>query len=165
MTLFSSIDSVMRGMERRFDRLAGRILDSATVTMPMDAVRRPGEILLRLDVPGVDPGSIEVAVDRGVLSVSARREESYGKDDGVFVRERASGTFTRRIHLSEHLDADRVEAAHDNGVLTVRVPVRERARPRKIDITGGAARVISKRSGDPDAGGAAIAARPAGKEW
>ncbi|PZG07202.1 heat-shock protein Hsp20 [Nonomuraea aridisoli] len=144
MTLFSSIDSVMRDMERRFDRLAGRIRDSASVTMPMDAVRRPGEILLRFDAPGADPGSIEVTVDRGVLSVSARREETYGKDDGVFVRERATGTFTRRIYLSEHLDADHVEAAYDNGVLAVRVPVRERARPRKVEITKGAARAISK---------------------
>lgn len=75
--------------------------------MPMDGIRRADDVVLRFDLPGVDPGSIEVTVDRGVLSVTARREEEFGEDERVFVRERPMGSFTRRVYLSEHLDAGR----------------------------------------------------------
>jgi HSP20 family protein len=102
--------------------------------MPMDGIRRADDVVLRFDLPGIDPDSIEVTVDRGVLSVSAKREEEYGADERAFVRERVMGTFTRRVYLSEHLDAEAIEAAYDNGVLAVRIPVLERAKPRKVEI-------------------------------
>ncbi|NED56158.1 Hsp20/alpha crystallin family protein, partial [Micromonospora aurantiaca] len=75
-----------------------------------------------------------VTVDRGVLSVTARREEEFGEDERAFVRERPMGSFTRRVYLSEHLDSERIDAAYDNGVLAVRIPVLERARPRKVAV-------------------------------
>ena len=79
--------------------------------MPLDGVRHEGDVVLRFDVPGIDPDSIEVTVDRGVLSVSATRNEERNEDDSeFFVRERPMGTFTRRVRLSENLNADAVEA-------------------------------------------------------
>ncbi|MBA9003392.1 MULTISPECIES: Hsp20/alpha crystallin family protein [Thermomonospora] len=133
--LLTSIDPFVQEFERQFDRLSRQFAGQAGGSvMPMDGIRRKDEVVLRFDVPGIDPDSIEVTVDRGVLSVSARREEEFGEDDRVFVRERMMGTFTRRVYLSEHLDANGIEAAYNNGVLAVRIPVLERARPRKVEV-------------------------------
>src|SRR5690606_32885606 len=134
----ATVDPVVQEFERRFDRLARTAFgDAYGSAMPMDCVRRTDDVLLRFDVPGVDPGSIDVTVDGDVLSVAATREEEWGHDDHPFVRERPMGTVTRRIHLSENLDSDRIEADYSGGVLTVRIPLRERAKPRKIAIGRG----------------------------
>jgi HSP20 family protein len=132
----TTIDPFVQEFERQFDRLARTAFGdgAAHAPMPMDGVRRADDVLLRFDLPGIDPGSIEVTVDRGVLSVSASRQEELSGDDRVFVRERRMGAFTRRVYLSEHLDSDRVEADYANGVLSVRIPVLERAKPRKISV-------------------------------
>ncbi|MGN9844399.1 Hsp20/alpha crystallin family protein [Nonomuraea sp. H19] len=142
--MVTSIDSLMREFERQFDRLTGQLLSSAAATMPMDAIRRPDEILLRFDVPGIEPDSLEVEVDRGVLLVSAKREESYGEGDRVFVQERPTGMFTRQVYLPERLDAEGIQAAYDNGVLAVRIPVAETVKPRKVEIAKGDTRSISQ---------------------
>jgi len=107
--------------------------------MPLDGIRRDGDVLLRFDVPGIDPESIEVTVDRDVLSVSVKREEERAESDKFFVRERTFGTFTRRLHLSKNLNAESVEAAYNNGVLEVRIPVLEQAKPRKVEVRQGEA--------------------------
>ena len=112
------------------------IVNRSTV-MPLDGVRRDGDVLLRFDVPGIDPESIEVTVDRGVLSVSVKRQEERAENDKFFVRERTMGTFTRRLHLSKNLNADSIEAAYSNGVLEVRIPVLEQAKPRKVEVRQG----------------------------
>ncbi|HXW43385.1 MAG TPA: Hsp20/alpha crystallin family protein [Streptosporangiaceae bacterium] len=101
----------------------------------MDAVRREGEVELRFDLPGIDTESIDVTVDRGVLAVSARRSEEYAEGEKPFIRERVMGSFTRRIRLSDAVDAEKIAASYDGGVLTVRVPLTERAQPRKIEIS------------------------------
>jgi HSP20 family protein len=101
----------------------------------MDAVRRENEIELRFDLPGIDTDSIDVTVDRGVLTVSAKRSEEYGENEKPFVRERVMGTFTRRLSLSDSVDADKIVASYEGGVLTVKVPLAERALPRKIEIS------------------------------
>ncbi|MGK5550901.1 Hsp20/alpha crystallin family protein [Actinomadura kijaniata] len=134
--LLTSIDPFVQEFERQFDRLSRQAWGQAGGggVMPMDGIRRKDDVVLRFDLPGIDPDSIEVTVDRGVLSVSAQREEERGEDDRLFVRERPMGTFTRRVYLSEHLDAEAIEAAYNNGVLAVRIPVLERARPRKVEI-------------------------------
>ena len=108
----------------------------ATV-MPLDGVRRDGDVVLRFDVPGIDPESIDVTVDRGVLSVSVKRAEERAENDKFFVRERTMGTFTRRLYLSKNLNADAVEAAYNNGILEVRIPVLEQAKPRKVEVRQG----------------------------
>lgn len=102
--------------------------------MPMDGVRRAGEVELRFDLPGIEPGSIDVTVDRNVLSVSASREEKYGEGERAFIRERRTGSFARRVYLPEDLDVSAVKASYDAGVLTVRIPVLEKAQPRRIEI-------------------------------
>jgi HSP20 family protein len=133
--LLTSIDPFVQEFERQFDRAIRQVSGTGSGTgMPMDGIRRADDVVLRFDLPGVDPGSIEVTVDRGVLSVTARREEEFGEDERAFVRERPMGSFTRRVYLSEHLDSERIDAAYDNGVLAVRIPVLERARPRKVAV-------------------------------
>jgi HSP20 family protein len=147
VVLLTSIDPFVQEFERQFDRLArGTFGQTAAqgsgAVMPMDGLRRDDDVVLRFDLPGIDPDSIEVTVDRGVLSVSARREEELAENERVFVRERAMGTFTRRVYLSEHLDAEGIEAAYNNGVLAVRIPVLEKARPRKVEIQQTGAKAI-----------------------
>jgi len=119
-----------------FDRLTRHAFGQSTV-MPLDGVRRDGDVLLQFDVPGIDPDSIEVTVDRGVLTVSVKRQEERTENDKFFVRERSMGTFTRRLYLSKNLNADAVEAAYHNGVLEVRIPVLEQAKPRKVEVRQG----------------------------
>jgi HSP20 family protein len=121
-----------------FERQFGRLAQRSGTGMPMDAVRRDGEVALRFDLPGVDPASIDVTVDRGVLTVTAKRDEEYAENDKLFIRERITGTFTRRVHLSDDLDSAAVEASFNDGVLSVRIPVAEKAQPRKIEIQGAA---------------------------
>lgn len=121
--------------ERQFGRLSRQAFgQDGFAVMPMDGVRRDNEVELRFDLPGIEPDSIEVTVDRNVLTVSASREEKYGEDERAFIRERRTGKFARRVYLPEHLDASAVAASYDAGVLTVRIPVLEKAQPRKIEI-------------------------------
>ncbi|MFI6910177.1 Hsp20/alpha crystallin family protein [Nonomuraea sp. NPDC050394] len=140
--LLTSIDPFVQEFERQFDRLARQAAQGNGVAMPMDGLRRKDDVVLRFDLPGIDPDSIEVTVDRGVLSVSARREEELVEDERLFVRERPMGTFTRRVYLSEHLDSERIDAGYHNGVLVVRIPVLERAKPRKVEISRGDSKAI-----------------------
>lgn len=135
--LLTSIDPFVQ----EFDRLAQRVLRSgdggaagAQSVMPMDGIRRSDEVVLRFDLPGIDPESIDVTVDSGVLTVSARRAEEHAEGESPFLRERAMGTFTRRVYLADTLDADRIDAAYQNGVLALRLPLLEKARPRKVAI-------------------------------
>ena len=114
-------------------RLARRAFAQSRA-LPLDVVRHEDDVTLRLDVPGIDPESIEVTVDRGILSVSVKRQEERTENDKFFVRERSMGTFTRRLRLPETLNADAVEASYANGVLEVRIPVLEQAKPRKIEV-------------------------------
>jgi HSP20 family protein len=124
---------------RDFDRIVRRAFGTgfgptSTTALPMDTVRREGELVLRFDVPGVDPEKIDVTVNRGVLTVSATREEERTEGESPVVRERLFGSFTRSVRLSDNLDADSIEASNHDGVLEVRIPVREEAKPRKIEV-------------------------------
>jgi len=130
---FTTFDPFARDFQRQFDRLTRRTFGSSAL-MPLDAVRRDGDVVLRFDVPGIDPDSIDVTVNRGVLSVSVKRQEERTENDKFVVRERTMGTFTRRVSLSDNLNAEAVEASYGNGVLEVRIPVLEQAKPRKIEI-------------------------------
>jgi len=129
----TTFDPFARDLQRQFDRLSRHAFGQSTL-MPLDGVRRDGDVVLRFDVPGIDPDSIDVTVDRGVLSVSVKRQEEHSEGDKFFVRERMMGTFTRRMYLSENLNADAVEATYSGGVLEVRIPVLEQAKPRKVEV-------------------------------
>jgi HSP20 family protein len=91
---------------------------------------------VHFDLPGVDPSSIDLNVERNVLTVRAERKPTYGEDVELQVAERPRGVFSRQLFLGDTLDTDRVEASYDAGVLTLRIPVAEKAKPRKIEITG-----------------------------
>jgi HSP20 family protein len=128
-------------ISREFDRIVRRAFNgtmpavgASPQALPMDTIRREGEVVLRFDVPGVAADALEVTVDKGVLTVSATREEEHAEGDNPVVRERLFGSFTRRVRLSDTLDADSIEASHHDGVLELRIPVREAAKPRKIEI-------------------------------
>jgi HSP20 family protein len=112
-----------------------RTADSGFAAVRMDAIRRQDEIELRFDLPGIDTESIDVTVDRGVLTVSARRSEDYAEGEKPFIRERVMGSFTRKLRLSDVVDADKISASYDGGVLAVSVPLTERAQPRKVEIS------------------------------
>lgn len=130
---FTTFDPFARDFQRQFDLLTRRA-SRPSAGLPLDIVRHDGDVTLRLDVPGIDPGQLEVTVDRGILSVSGKRDEERTENDKFFVRERTMGTFTRRLRLPETLNADAVEASYANGVLEVRIPVLEQAKPRKIEV-------------------------------
>ncbi|MBV8542125.1 MAG: Hsp20/alpha crystallin family protein [Pseudonocardiales bacterium] len=129
---------------RELDRLTQALfgIDGTTAhpaIMPMDAYRQEGQFVVHFDLPGVDPSSIDLNVERNVLTVRAERKPTYGEDVELQAAERPRGVFSRQLFLGDTLDADRVEASYDGGVLTLRIPVAERAKPRKIEITGAGA--------------------------
>ncbi len=130
---FTTFDPFARDFQRQVDRLTRHAFGQAG-GMPLDVVRHENDVTLRLDVPGVDPEQIEVTVDRGILTISGKRDEERTENDKFFVRERTMGTFTRRMRLPESLNAEAVEASHANGVLEVRIPVLEQAKPRKVEV-------------------------------
>jgi HSP20 family protein len=119
-----------------------RTADGGHAAMRMDAIRREQEVELRFDLPGIDTESIDVTVDRGVLTVSAKRADEYTESEKPFVRERVMGSFTRRVRLADSVDADKISAAYDGGVLRVTVPLQERALPRKVEVAVAAAAAV-----------------------
>jgi HSP20 family protein len=126
-----------------YSRALGRTAGAARTALPMDGIRRDGDVVLRFDVPGISLEDIDVSVDRGVLSVSAKRDEEKTDTERPFVRERITGTLRRRIYLGDAYDADNVEAAYENGVLTVRVPLAEQAKARKVEIGNDTKKMIA----------------------
>ncbi|MFG3011302.1 Hsp20/alpha crystallin family protein [Streptomyces cinerochromogenes] len=124
---------------RDLDRLTQQLFgaDARPAAMPMDAYRSGDEFLVHFDLPGIDPESIELDVERNVLSVRAERRGPAPEDAEMLVAERPTGTFTRQLFLGETLDTDRIDASYDAGVLTLRIPVAEQAKPRRIQISGG----------------------------
>ncbi len=124
---------------RDLDRLTQQLLGTTNrpATMAMDAWREGDQFVIEFDLPGVAKDTIDLDVERNVLTVKAERLARNG-DWQMLASERPRGTFTRQLVLGDNLDLDRVEAAYDCGVLRLVVPVAERAKPRKISISGGA---------------------------
>lgn len=129
---------------REFDRLASTFANVGRMPsgVPMDAYRQGDELHLHVDLPGVDTESIELTVEKNVLTVTARRMFDRSQADHVIVSERPQGMFRRQILLGEGLDTDALEASHDNGVLAITVPVRESAKPRRVEIGAGSPRAL-----------------------
>ena len=129
-------NSPFRDFDSIFDQLSGRSA-APYASMPMDAYRRGSDVWVHLDLPGVAADSLDIAVERNVLTVSGERAWERQEGDRVYLNERRQGTFRRQVTLGEGLDADGIEADYTDGVLTLRVPVAEKAQPRKIQITPG----------------------------
>ena len=126
---------------RDFDRLAQQLMGAAGTTsrpavMPMDAWREGDSFVIEFDLPGVAPESIDLDVERNVLTVRAERVARNG-DWEMLASERPRGVFSRQLVLGDNLDLERIDATYEGGVLRLTIPVAERAKPRRIEITGG----------------------------
>lgn len=126
---------------RELDRLSQQFFGTnGTATrpaaMPMDAYRSGEEYVVQFDLPGVPADSIDLDVERNVLTVKAERKHEFGEQVDVQVAERPRGVFSRQLFLGDSLDTDKIEANYDAGVLTLRIPIAERAKARKIEISG-----------------------------
>ena len=123
---------------REFDRLAQQVVGAGTTSrpavMPMDAWREGDTFVLEFDLPGVRAESIDLDVERNVLTVRAERPRRNG-DWEPLAAERPTGLFSRQLVLGDNLDLDRLSAHYDSGVLRLEVPVAEKAKPRKISVT------------------------------
>ena len=134
--LLTSFDPIAADFDRLVQRTFGWAdgIGGRSAALPMDVVRRENEVVLQIDLPVVDQGSIEVTTDHGVLTVSAKRSEEYGEQERPVVRECPMGSFTRKIRLAETVDADKIDAGYDNGVLSIVLPLQEKAKPRRVEI-------------------------------
>ena len=121
---------------RDLDRITTRVFDTTNRSSGcrLDAHRDGDTFFIDIDLPGVDPASIDVTVDRKVLTIRAERKRVEKEGRQFVVAERQMGTFTRQVFLSDTLDTDRLEARYDSGVLTLSIPVTEKAKPRKFAI-------------------------------
>ena len=126
---------------RDFDRLAQQLLGAGTTSrptvMPMDAWRQGDSFVVEFDLPGVRPETLDIDVERNVLTVKAERTRTNG-DWEMLAAERPSGLFSRQLVLGDDVDLEHVKADYEAGVLRLTIPVAERAKPRKIEITTGA---------------------------
>ena len=127
---------------REFDRLTQAMLGSTARpnVMPMDAYRENNSFVVHLDLPGVDADSIDLTVEQNVLTVHAERKPPVGDSAERVVDERSYGVFSRQLFLGETLDTDHLAANYDAGVLTLTIPIAEKAQPRKVQVSGGSAR-------------------------
>jgi HSP20 family protein len=130
MTMLMRFDP-LREFDRVFDQAWSQTRQAA---VPMDAYRHEDSFVMHLDLPGVDPASIDLTVERNALTISAERHWEPVEGDEVVAAERRQGTFSRQLLLSDGLDADKIHATYENGVLTITVPIADRAKPRRIEV-------------------------------
>lgn len=121
---------------RELDRLAQQVLGTAArpAAMPMDAWQEDQEFVVAFDLPGVALDSLDLDVERNVLTVRAERPDPAGENTELIASERPRGVFSRQLILGDTLNTDNIKANYDGGVLTLRIPVAEKAQPRKIEI-------------------------------
>ena len=127
---------------RDFDRLTQAVMGTPgrPTALPMDAFRDDSRFVVQLELPGVAPDSIDLTVEKNVLTVHAERRPTYSDGAERLVGERTYGTFSRQLFLGETLDTEKLSADYDAGVLTISIPVAEQAKPRKISINGSGTR-------------------------
>jgi HSP20 family protein len=140
-----------RDIDTWFDRMTGRASSNGAWPMPMDAYKRGNDLWVDIDLPGVTADSVDIDVERNVLTVTAQRSWERKEGDQVYLAERHRGTFRRQVHLGDGLDAERIEARYSDGVLTLRIPVAEAAQPRKIEVkTDSSSKAIDASSSEPN---------------
>ena len=140
---------------RGLDRLTSQLLSGARtpMAMPMDVWQSDDGYHVALDLPGVDPGSVEITSERNVLTIRAERRPGYGENDKVLVAERPQGQYTRQLQLSDALDTGNVAADYHNGVLHLSIPVSQAAQPRRIEVRQGGEQQQMAVGGEPVAAG------------
>jgi HSP20 family protein len=122
---------------RDWDRLASRMLgqdDGSAAAAPIDAYRSGDVVTVDFDLPGVDPASIDIQVERGELRLQAERRSARPEGAQSLVQERFAGTISRRLMLGDQLDTERVDAEYTSGVLSLRIPLSETAKPRRVEV-------------------------------
>jgi HSP20 family protein len=134
MTMLMRTDP-FRDLDRVFEQLTGT--RSRPAVMHVDAERDGDWFNVYFDLPGIDPDSIELTVERNMLEVKAQRQRQSKDSAELVISERPMGVFSRQLFLADTLDTDKLDATYDNGVLELRIPVSEKARPRKISIGAG----------------------------
>ena len=138
---------------RDIDRFASTLFDTrrGPRRMPMDLYRDGDHYVLTADLPGIDPGSVDIDVDGQLLTIRAERTLSSG--DGVkwITREREAASFLRQLNLGQGIDTEAIAASYSNGVLSVTIPVSEKAKPRKIEVVadGSPATITASESDQP----------------
>ncbi|MFJ6678478.1 Hsp20/alpha crystallin family protein [Microbacterium sp. NPDC091382] len=137
---------------RDLDRIASTLFDTrrGPRRMPMDLYRDGDHYVLNADLPGIDPGSVDIDVDGQLLTI--RAERTVGAADGVkwITRERETASFLRQLNLGQGIDTEAITATYNNGVLTVTIPVSEKAKPRKVEVVAeGSAPTIATRESEP----------------
>ena len=127
---------------RELDRLTEAVMGTRArpAVMPMEAYRDDDTFVIHLDLPGVSADSIDLTVEQNVLSVHAERKSPVSDSAERVIDERAHGVFSRQVFLGETLDADQLSADYDAGVLTIKIPIAEKAKPRRIEVSGAADR-------------------------
>jgi len=128
---------------RDLDRLTSQLLSGRRTPMglPMDVWQAEDGYHVALDLPGIDPGSVEITSERNMLTIRASRSAEYEEGHNVLLAERPQGTFTRQLQVGDALDTGKVAATYDNGVLLLTIPMAESAQPRRIEVqTGGSGR-------------------------
>lgn len=120
---------------RELDRLSEQMMGGrGPRTMPMEAWRRKDEFYVYVDLPGIDRDDVELTVERNVVSIRAQRRPAHEEGDDVIVDERPHGTFTRQLFLGDNLDANKLSADYDRGVLMLTIPIAEASKPRRIQL-------------------------------
>lgn len=138
---------------RDFDRLTEQFFGGTRGmrSIPMEAYRQGDQFFIHLDLPGVKPGDVDLTLERNVISIRAERRSPRQEGDEVLIDERPQGTFTRQLFLGDNLDAEKLNASYDMGVLTITIPVAEKAKPRRVQIAA--------QSGEPQPVGASSTSR------
>jgi HSP20 family protein len=138
---------------REFDRLTQQVFGTPArpAAMPIDAYRRGDEFVVDFDLPGVDPSSIDLTVEKNVLTVHADRRRTSSEDAEMLIAERPQGTFSRQLFLGESLDTDHIAATYADGVLNIHIPIAEKAKPRRVEVAVADAgrNAIDARSKEP----------------
>ena len=140
---------------REMDRIAqmGSGAMPTPRSFPLDAYRRGEDFIVQFDLPGIDTSSLDLTVERNVLTVKGARRFARQEGDEIVVSERPQGMFTRQLLLGETLDGERISASYDDGVLTLTIPVAEQAKPRKVQIsTSGGPQTIQTHSNGGEQG-------------
>jgi HSP20 family protein len=126
---------------RDLDRIASSLFDTrrGPRRMPMDLYRDGDHYVMTADLPGIDPGSVDIDVDGQLLTIRAERTLASGEGVKWITREREAASFLRQLNLGQGVDTEGIAATYNNGVLTVTIPVSEKAKPRKVEVTTDAA--------------------------
>ncbi|TFC46385.1 Hsp20/alpha crystallin family protein [Cryobacterium sp. TMT2-10] len=120
---------------RELDRMASALIDNrGPRVMPMDLFREGDHYVLSADMPGIDPGSVDIDVDGQLLTIRGERTMANHENVKWITRERLAGSFLRQLNLGQGIDVENISATYNNGVLTVTIPVHEAAKPRKIEV-------------------------------